>query len=57
MVMNVARAVAWGLTWMLRVPRSEPVAHRGVEHAHWERAQRRWVVHQEEPEPTVSRAA
>lgn len=57
MVMYIARAVAWGLSRMLRVPPAEPVAHGDLEHAHWDRTSRRWFTHDDHPEGRADRAA
>ena len=57
MVMYIARAIAWGLSHMLRIPRAEAISHRDLDHAHWDPTQRRWSTHGDAREGTVARAA
>ena len=57
MVTYIAGAVTWALSRMLGVDRNEPVAHRELQHAHWDPGTHQWFVHEDEPEVVVSRAA
>jgi hypothetical protein len=58
MVTYVGQAIAWGLSRMLRLPPpSEPVAHRDLEHAHWDPVARRWLTHPDDQQATAGRAA
>lgn len=57
MVMYKAQAIGWMLSRMLRIPRSERVPHRDLEHAHWDPTLRRWFTHEEAAEGRVARAA
>lgn len=47
MITTIARATAWGVSGLLGVRRDETVAHHDLEHAHWDRAARRWYTHEE----------
>jgi hypothetical protein len=57
MIMTMARAISWGVSRMLGVPEEQPVAPGEVEHAHWDRVERRWVVHETDPAAEVAPAA
>lgn len=48
MVMNVARAMAWGVSTLLGLGREERAGHGEVEHLHWDRTERRWRAHDDE---------
>jgi hypothetical protein len=57
MVMFMAQALAWGVSRVLRTPRSAPFEHQELEHAHWDATNRRWFKHEDEAGGAVSRAA
>jgi hypothetical protein len=47
MVITLARAIAWGVSGLLGVRHDEPVAHRDLQHAHWDPVTRTWFTHEE----------
>lgn len=47
MVMTLGRAIAWGLSGLVGVRHDELVAHRDLEHAHWDPVSRTWFTHEE----------
>ena len=47
MVITLARAITWGVSGVLGVRHDEPVAHRDLEHAHWDPVTRTWFTHDE----------
>jgi len=47
MVVTLARAIAWGVSGLLGVRHDELVAHRDLEHAHWDPVTRTWFTHEE----------
>jgi len=51
MVITLARAIAWGVLGLLGVRHDELVAHRDLEHAHWDPLTRRWFTHAESVVP------
>ena len=57
MIMYMTRAIAWGLSRVFRIAEDVPVAHRDLEHAHWDPSRRNWFTHEDEPERTAARAA
>jgi hypothetical protein len=57
MIMYMARAIAWGLSRLLRIPEDASVAHRDLEHAHWDPTRREWFTHEGDPDRTAARAA
>ncbi len=58
MVTYMEQAVLWAVSWVLRRERNRPVAHRDLEHAHWDPERRHWYTHSHEPRPeTLVRAA
>jgi hypothetical protein len=57
MIMYMARAIAWGLSRLLRTTEDVPVAHRDLEHAHWDPTRREWFTHDHDAERTAARAA
>jgi hypothetical protein len=57
MIMYMARAIAWGLARALRIPEDAPVAHRNLEHAHWDPIRHEWFTHEGDPAQTAARAA
>ena len=57
MIMYVARAIAWGLSRVFGIPEDVQVAHRDLEHAHWDPARREWFTHEDELQRTAARAA
>ena len=46
MVVKLARAIAWGVSGLLGVRHDELVAHRDLEHAHWDPVTRTWFTHE-----------
>jgi hypothetical protein len=57
MITYMTRAIAWALSRMLRIPEDVPVAHRDLEHVHWDGTRREWFTHQDDPETAPARAA
>jgi hypothetical protein len=57
MIMDMARAIAWGLSRVFRTTEDVPVAHLDLEHAHWDPTRREWFTHEDAPERTAARAA
>lgn len=57
MVTNTKLAVRWALWWLARRPDSQPVAHSDLEHAHWDRSERRWLTHEHPEAPALADAA
>lgn len=57
MVMYIAQAIGWSWSWLLRRPRSQAIAHRDLEHAHWDPLRRRWMTHADGPQAEVGQAA
>lgn len=57
MVMYIAQAIGWSWSWLLRRPRSQAIAHRDLEHAHWDPLGRRWMTHADGPQAEVGQAA
>ena len=51
MVITLAQAIAWGVSGLLGVRHDEPVAHRDLEHAHWDPVTRTWFTHGESAVP------
>ena len=47
MVITLARAIGWGVSGLLGVRHDELVAHRDLEHAHWNRDTRTWFTHED----------
>lgn len=47
MVITLARAIAWGVSGLLGIRHDELVAHRDLEHAHWDPVTRTWFTHEE----------
>jgi len=50
MVITLARAIAWDLSGLLGLRQEEVVAHRDLEHAHWDPVTRTWFTHEESHE-------
>jgi hypothetical protein len=42
---------------MLGIAHNEPVAHRDLEHAHWDPAAQQWFTHEDHEEAPVDCAA
>jgi hypothetical protein len=57
MITYMAQAIAWGLSRVFRTAEDVPVAHRNLDHAHWDPIRREWFAHEDEPERTAARAA
>jgi hypothetical protein len=57
MVSYVTHAVTWGISQLLGIRHDALVAHRDLEHAHWDRVGRRWFTHEDDRETTVAPAA
>ncbi|HEX6548649.1 MAG TPA: hypothetical protein VF134_07915 [Candidatus Dormibacteraeota bacterium] len=50
LVWNIEHGLTWGVTRLLGHRPEPPVAHRELEHAHWDPVERRWYTHRvEEP--------
>jgi hypothetical protein len=47
MVITLAQAITWGVSGLLGGRHDEPVAHRDLEHAHWDPVTRTWFTHEE----------
>jgi len=45
MVVYTAQAITRSLSRKLHISPEEPIAHRDLEHAHWDRDGRRWYTH------------
>jgi len=57
MVTYVTGAVAWAWSRALGVDQNAPIAHRDLQHAHWDPTMHQWFGHEDEPEVSVIRAA
>ncbi len=57
MVTYMTQAIAWAVARMLGRPQAEPVSHGALEHAHWDRVERRWYTHEDHTEELAGRAA
>jgi hypothetical protein len=57
MIGYMTAAVSWAVSRLLGVGPDGPLGHDDLQHAHWDRAARRWLTHQEPPELHAARAA
>ena len=56
MITYMARAIAWGVSWVLGIPEDVPVGHQELEHAHWDPIRQEWFTHQDHAEITARAA-
>lgn len=56
-ITTMTQAIGWALAHALGQSESEPVVHSQLQHAHWDRIERRWFTHDDHLEETQGRAA